>query len=388
MPGDGGVSSTQTPERSGGPASVQKKLEMTASQGAEAGSTPQQIETFWQLFFSTFASSAETDHVNSACSFLSGAKVKSLVELAENTMEDLESCSDWPEGLRPKALLRKTHKHAVELHGAAQGGSLSFSQSVASAPSRQRSAVEEAEEQEFIRLVGGSTANALTVSRVLRRRHSIDIKSLLLSAGLSKLGFFHSPGDALFQFLFNCKQEHEAECAAENKHTICFPYVDITRNDVVAPWMNVEAIGGSSDAIGSCTLDPLGGTECITKMGKALTQLTERRRFFRNFQQWLVAFLRYAMAMLAVELMSLDLAMLHLFVIVRLIDDERKWGHDVMPSAPTSTYLAILYDELHRQNIAKRADRGDPAPYQAPPGLSSPPRYAGVFHSTTPRRRD
>ena len=42
------------------------------------------------------------------------------------------------------------------------------------------------------------------------------------------------------------------------------------------------------------------------------------------------------------------------------MEDEKKWGHETLSTAPTSTYLAIFYDELHRQNISKRADRGDP----------------------------
>ena len=52
-----------------------------------------------------------------------------------------------------------------------------------------KSAAEEAEEQKKIRLVGGSTANALTVSRVLHRKHEIDIEQLLQATGLGRLGF-------------------------------------------------------------------------------------------------------------------------------------------------------------------------------------------------------
>ena len=209
--------------------------------------------------------------------------------------------------------------------------------------------------------VGGQTANALTVARVLRGQHVVDVKALLRKAKLDKLGFFHTAGDGLFKVLNTIRQEWIAENAiAGGANQVCFPYVDLTRGDVIAPWTNVEAIGGSSNYAGEGGLDALGDTHEVGRLGKALTSLTAKRRFFRTFGQWLAAFGRFACAAVTVGLLRWDLVWIHIFLILRLIDDERSWGEQAC-GPQGSTYLAIYYDELHRQNVAGRADRGDEA---------------------------
>ena len=56
--------------------------------------------------------------------------------------------------------------------------------------------------------------------------------------------------------------------------------------------------------------------------------------------------------------MRWDLMWIHIFLMLRLVDDGRAWGEQAR-GAHGSTYLAIYYDELHRLNVSARADRGD-----------------------------
>ena len=157
--------------------------------GSDGSGSEQAIEAMWRSFFLTFAPTAESQDLDEAASFLTKACVKPVVELSGNTMSDLEAASDWPTEVRPKAILRKAHKNAVALNTVETSSGPMLQNCMSAAPAS-KSAAEEAEEQETIHLVGDSTANALTVSRVLRRKHEIDIEQLLLATGLGRLGFF------------------------------------------------------------------------------------------------------------------------------------------------------------------------------------------------------
>ena len=53
-----------------------------------------------------------------------------------------------------------------------------------------------------------------------------------------------------------------------------------------------------------------------------------------------------------------EIAALRIFVSVCIIEDEKKWGDD-QNIANGWTFLARYDDELHREAIARRADRGD-----------------------------
>ena len=76
------------------------------------------------------------------------------------------------------------------------------------------------------------------------------------------------------------------------------------------------------------------------------------------FPQWFAAFARYACAAVSCLLIDWDVVWLHIFTMLRLIEDERIWGEKHF-GVQGSTFLMILYDELHRQSIAGRADSGD-----------------------------
>ena len=340
-------------------------VQATPETGADGTGSAEAHKEAWKSFILSIDSDAEDIDLDAVLDFFTSTRVKTSSQLAENSMTDLESVEEWPRALRVRALLRQAHKHACALHKGSTASQPDFAQQTTVArTSSVVAAAEAAAEQEQMKLIGGSVANALTITRMLRHKHSLDIPTSLSRVGLAKLGFFHTPGDLLFQALNNIVKEHEAEeAAAEGQGEdfatpVCFPYVDITRADVIAPWLTPESIGASSDLAGEPQMDASAHTDSVGKLGKALTQLTEKRRFFRTFSQWLVAFLRFTVAAMSVGLFKLELAFLHIFVVVRLIEDERQWGEN-QGITNGSTYLGIYYDELHRQAVARRADRGD-----------------------------
>ena len=48
---------------------------------------------------------------------------------------------------------------------------------------------------------------------------------------------------------------------------VCFPYMNLTRQDLLALWMNLEAIGGSSDLAGESQIYAPGNTESVHHFG-------------------------------------------------------------------------------------------------------------------------
>ena len=92
-------------------------------------------------------------------------------------------------------------------------------------------------------------------------------------------------------------------------------------------------------------MDAMTHTDSVGKLGKALTQLTEKRRFFRSLNQWTVAFLRFTFAAMAVGLFMFEIAALHMFVVVRRTEDEKQRSDD-LNIADGRRFLPMYCDEL------------------------------------------
>ena len=67
-----------------------------------------------------------------------------------------------------------------------------------------------------MKLIGLSAANALTITRMLRHKHQLNIPAALEQVDLSKLDYFHTPGDLLFTSLINFAQEHRPDAACQD----------------------------------------------------------------------------------------------------------------------------------------------------------------------------
>ena len=332
-------------------------LALPAPSGAASASN-----TFsWKAFIKSFDPEVLDTHAEAVERFPTHEEVAyaSTSTLAQTTFEDLLEVSEMPKHVRAKGLVRECVSRAKALHAPKPQEPESPSRAdraIVPLHLGMSEKVSTAEDEELVRLVGGKAASALTVARLLRGEHQLDVKLALRASKLNRLGFFHTAGDALFKVLHTVRSEWLLE--KKEKKKVCFPYVDLTRGDVIAPWLSVEKIGGQSNYAGEGGLDALARTEDVERLGKALTSLSAKRRFFRSFDQWLVAFLRFATAAVTCLLVDWDVILLHIYTMTRLKDDERAWG-EAHFGAQGSTFLMIYYDELHRQNIASRADRGD-----------------------------
>ena len=229
-------------------------------------------------FISTFEPDAEKAQIMSMQEFLFSAEISctTTAALAKNRYEDFSSaCSAMH--LRAKGILRETCTRAQLLHAPAAAqtsGSVPFGADgsgvqadghVSAIPDR----LANEQDEEMVRLVGGKTANAMTVARLLRGQHTIDVQVVLRKAKLDRLGFLNTPGDALFKALYNIHQEWLVERqGSQDSCDICFPYADLTRGDVIAPWTNVEAIGGASNYAGEGGMDALGNTQDVERLAK------------------------------------------------------------------------------------------------------------------------
>ena len=140
--------------------------------------------------------------------------------------------------------------------GLAPASSASVERAASSRASCVATAAEAAAEQEQMKLIVGSAANVLIVTGMLRHEHQLDILAALEQVGLSKLGYFHTPGDPLFTALNKSAQEHRADTACQEKAgeefatPTCFQNIHLTRTDVIAPWLTLESIGAASELAG------------------------------------------------------------------------------------------------------------------------------------------
>ena len=150
----------------------------------------------WSAFISIFEPDAEEAQIMSVQEFLFSAEISctTTAALAKNTYEDFSSaCS--ARHLRAKGILRETCTRAQLLHAPAAAqtsGSVPFGADgsgvqagghVPAIPDR----LANEQDEEMVRLVGGKTADATTLARLLRGQHTIDFQALLRKADLIAL---------------------------------------------------------------------------------------------------------------------------------------------------------------------------------------------------------
>ena len=89
----------------------------------------------------------------------------------------------------------------------------------------------------------------------------------------------------------------------------------------------------------------------LAKLGAALRGATESSRFFRSMSQWMTAYWKYVPSAIALKHITLVLVVLHQDVVAQTAE-ERADGRP--------PFLGLLYDELRRRQIEKRAQKKDP----------------------------
>ena len=95
------------------------------------------------------------------------------------------------------------------------------------------------------------------------------------------------------------------------------------------------------------------GNNTLTAMAQALKSATSSPRFFRSFQQWTAAWLRYSVPAIACKHLTMVGVQGHMSVVTRICEENRGIN-------PHYVALAVSYDELRRRDWEERAARKDP----------------------------
>jgi len=123
-------------------------------------------------------------------------------------------------------------------------------------------------------------------------------------------------------------------------------YVDLTSKALLPQWLVPDAIGGKT-----VKEFPGASADAVSALGTALKAASQSPRFFRTFSQWLGAFNRFAPAAVSTKLMTSSQVLGYHNVMARAAEEVRaKTGN---------SYLAFLYDEVHRKSLADRVRCGE-----------------------------
>lgn len=303
---------------------------------AEAGTT-----SAWKSFLKNVDENQPADTVLEAAEewligkdFLSPASFEGLSE------EDLSS-ADLPAALPVKAFLKRTLR-VVE---AAHASKRAKSKAVAFAPVQ----VAEAEgSQTFQAMVGGETSAAAVAAALSSASVEVDVHAQLVKAGCPSLPYQLQPDLPVWQAV-----AAESE-AAKKANRVAFAYIDLTAKEVLPLWMAPDTVGGKIVLPGEADGAVRGpmNANALGQLGAALKTALGSPRFFRTYAQWLSAFVRYVPVAIAHGHMSLAAVIGHLGVMSRIVEEGRQKGN--------SEHLAVLYDEMLRRQVARRALKRDP----------------------------
>ena len=193
-------------------------------------------------------------------------------------------------------------------------------------------------------------ANAFNLQQQVRTpEETVDVQELLQEASLAS-----TPADGITDnsaFVDLVKKTKQAK--KEGK--VPFSFVDITQKEFLPLWLTPESIGGRTAVAGDdVVLDGGHDTTTMAKLTEALKSATSAPRFFRNLNQWVACFVKYAVLALSCGQLTLGAVLGHMSTVTRIIEDKRA-------TTGNSTYLALLYDEHRRKDWSKRADRKDPS---------------------------
>ena len=276
---------------------------------------------------------------------------KKLVDGNWSTPESIVGCSvdDLVASLgtlspQEKAFAKRTLEDA-ELKAQVRKQLTLASQSTAPQPQQQQQQLQVQAHPDLtqeLRAILGNEASALRVADALAAGGGgrPDIGDAMKKIGLSKLpDSFNVEQDVYFAL-------HLDNAAAKKSgRTVAFTYIELTSQAVLPIYMPPEAVGGktslASDEVG------MGGySGNLAQLGQALKSLTSSVRCFRTMSQWSTAFIRYSVAAMAMEQVTLDWVVCHQQMVMRIAIEE-------------TTMVAILYDELQRKAWARRSSRGD-----------------------------
>ena len=126
--------------------------------------------------------------------------------------------------------------------------------------------------------------------------------------------------------------------------------MDLTAKQVLPVWLPADAVGGKSVPISEELWDTSRNSS-LAQLGAALRAVTQSPRCFRSVAQWSACFWKYAPVAVAVRQLTWPMVLTHHATIMRLSEEMRLTEGE--------SIVAILYDQLRRQQWAKRAAQRD-----------------------------
>ena len=186
----------------------------------------------------------------------------------------------------------------------------------------------------------GTEQSALTVAQALAGGDAKpSVATLVGKAGLESTSDHFCPDEETFVAIVLDGK------AAKKAGRKAFTFIELTHTAILPDWLPPEAVGGKTIVPGEECLQ--GYTGNLSQLGSAIKALTRAPRCFRNMSQCTAAFLRYAIAAIAAEQLSWPWVSMHLQMVVRLSLEE-------------PTMIAIIYDDLFRKSLSRRAANCDP----------------------------
>ena len=198
--------------------------------------------------------------------------------------------------------------------------------------------------------VVGQEASALTLAKLLKGTTEVDQNKLLTSAGCQDLPFAFPCDTPVWRIM----QAETDDAGASGR--IAFSYIDLTAKEILPMWMPQDTIGGSN-LVGSefdSTFDGEASTRSLNALASALKAALVSPRFFRTWPQWQACFMRWAVAAISCNQMTLTRLVTYFDMLAKL------HAENTALYAAQAPFLIILYDDLFRKQLAKRAHARDP----------------------------
>ena len=291
---------------------------------------------------SVYAKSPETDVINGAATAFAAVKWHDKEALVGAVDSDIESLCDSSTPIPVKVLMRAAARLAnASSNARLAAGGPSASSGQSSVPALQ-AGVSAAQVQEIV----GADLSAATVAKLISAGNDeVDVAMQLRNAKMTKLPY-HMQCDRLVWKIL----EAENKAAATTSRT-AYAYVDLTAKEVLPIWLPQDAIGGKS-MFGSDWIQADSSASTLAELGQALQAATSQHKIFRSYPQWNAAFMKYAAAAIPMNQMTTARLVAYVNVIAKIHEDEK--------CIQGSPLVAVLYDDVFRKTIARRAEAKDP----------------------------
>ena len=178
----------------------------------------------------------------------------------------------------------------------------------------------------------GPDYSAAVVANLMAHAEHLEETDLMSAAGFLTLPFQLRPDPLVWRVL------HTENVAAFARGRKLFSYVDLTAKGLLPLWLAPDAVGGKTPA----------GAD----WGAVLDPNAPSKKFFRTHSQWQAVFNKYCVAAIALKQISWDAKFAYEDLLIQLLAKDK--------ASSSSIFLMVLYDDLFRRQLARRALAGEP----------------------------